>query len=116
MFNFGPKEVYITKTIKEMSTTKYLDPNTVVTFSVKGCRPSRLPFDLPECDGTRHDMPHHMESTEKGVIVMAPIQFVPSVITPNKTIEAAKVEKKPEEVKKDETEKEKEPEKKEKKS
>lgn len=30
-------------------TMKVQDPNTVITFSVKGCKPTKLPFDLPFC-------------------------------------------------------------------
>lgn len=28
---------------------RVVDPDTVVTFSVRGCQPSKLPFDLPLC-------------------------------------------------------------------
>ncbi|XP_017780501.1 PREDICTED: uncharacterized protein LOC108565506 [Nicrophorus vespilloides] len=32
-----------------LQTTTVLDPRTVVTFSVRGCKPSRLPLDLNLC-------------------------------------------------------------------
>lgn len=93
IFNLSPKDVTVTKTVREVFTTKYYDPNTVVTFSVKGCRPSRLPFDLPECklaETVNEPIP------ERNVIVMAPVQFVPSLdhmISPMKSeIQQPKVE------------------------
>ncbi|KAK9500385.1 hypothetical protein O3M35_001662 [Rhynocoris fuscipes] len=42
----------ITTVIQEIvsvETLKVPDPNTVITFSVKGCKPTRLPFNLPIC-------------------------------------------------------------------
>lgn len=94
-----------------------MDPNTVVTFSVKGCRPSRLPFDLPECQPPRQQhqqmTPTPEDHREKGIIVMAPIQFVPPM-NPIRTSEPVKEEVKEEAAtKKDEKEKKKEEDKKE---
>lgn len=75
-FNFGPREVYVTQTLVEVQTSQYMDPNTVVTFSVKGCRPSRLPFDLPECEPVRAEPPPPaVKSPESGIVVMAPVHF-----------------------------------------
>lgn len=39
----------VTVTAISLRTTTVLDPRTVVTFSVKGCRPSRLPLGLDQC-------------------------------------------------------------------
>jgi hypothetical protein len=46
---FGLKQATITNTITHYETAAYADPRAVVTFSVVGCQPSRLPFDLPYC-------------------------------------------------------------------
>lgn len=46
---FGLKQATITNTITHYETASYTDPQAVVTFSVVGCQPSRLPFDLPYC-------------------------------------------------------------------
>lgn len=83
IFNLGPKEVTVTKTIEQIFTTKVYDPNTVVTFSVRGCRPSRLPFDLLECQEPEPVAPTATQSLpERSVIVMAPVQFV-HTLTPS---------------------------------
>ena len=85
IFNLSPTSTMYT-TVTQFMTQKYYDPNTVVTFSVKGCRPSRLPFDMPECkisESVEQD-----PIPETNVIVMAPVQFVPSldqVMSPAKT-------------------------------
>ncbi|KAK4877495.1 hypothetical protein RN001_010001 [Aquatica leii] len=39
----------ITVTEIHFKTTTVIDPRTMVTFSVKGCKPSRLPMDLDRC-------------------------------------------------------------------
>ncbi|KAK5642994.1 hypothetical protein RI129_009161 [Pyrocoelia pectoralis] len=39
----------ITVTEIRLRTTTVIDPHTVVTFSVKGCKPSRLPMELDRC-------------------------------------------------------------------
>ncbi|XP_065161437.1 uncharacterized protein [Atheta coriaria] len=46
---FGIYAPTVTVTAMQMRTTTVLDPRTVVTFSVKGCKPSRLPMDLSLC-------------------------------------------------------------------
>jgi hypothetical protein len=46
---FGLKQATATSTITHYLTTTYTDPGAVVTFSVVGCQPSHLPFDLPYC-------------------------------------------------------------------
>ncbi|KAL6959004.1 hypothetical protein U1Q18_050298 [Sarracenia purpurea var. burkii] len=43
---FGLEDVTVTKTAVHSVTAKYYDPNTVVTFNVRGCHPSKLPFNL----------------------------------------------------------------------
>ncbi|KAI5735806.1 hypothetical protein M8J77_022781 [Diaphorina citri] len=50
-FSFND-DVTVTQTIVHHMTKKIEDPNTVVKFSVKGCEPTRLPFDLPQCNDT----------------------------------------------------------------
>ncbi|XP_067000966.2 uncharacterized protein [Anabrus simplex] len=44
------KDVTVTSTIYASETLKLQDPKHVVTFSVTGCKPSRMPFDLDYCD------------------------------------------------------------------
>lgn len=39
----------VTVTNIKLLVTKVLDPRTVLTFSVSGCKPSKLPLDLPKC-------------------------------------------------------------------
>ncbi|XP_065219158.1 uncharacterized protein LOC135844752 [Planococcus citri] len=46
----GLEDVTVTKTAVHSVTAKYYDPNTVVTFNVRGCHPSKLPFNLPLCN------------------------------------------------------------------
>ncbi|XP_052121608.1 calphotin-like [Frankliniella occidentalis] len=45
----GLRAYTVTSTLVKYATTKVVDPDTVVTFSVRGCQPSKLPFDLPLC-------------------------------------------------------------------
>jgi hypothetical protein len=45
----GLKQAAITNIITHYETASYTGPGAVVTFSVVGCQPSRLPFDLPYC-------------------------------------------------------------------
>ncbi|KAK7873309.1 hypothetical protein R5R35_011367 [Gryllus longicercus] len=46
---FGP-DITVTTVLRQVETLKKLDPNLMVTFSVTGCQPTRLPFDLEHCD------------------------------------------------------------------
>ncbi|XP_018335476.1 uncharacterized protein LOC108744278 isoform X2 [Agrilus planipennis] len=46
---FGFVAPTLTKIYRHRETTTVMDPRTVVTFSVKGCRPTRLPLDLDRC-------------------------------------------------------------------
>ncbi|KAF5278138.1 hypothetical protein FQR65_LT03654 [Abscondita terminalis] len=46
----------ITVTEIHLKTTTVIDPGTVVTFSVKGCRPSRLPMDLDRCPVSQYSV------------------------------------------------------------
>lgn len=39
----------VTTTAVHLETVTMMDPRTVVTFSVRGCKPSRLPMDLGTC-------------------------------------------------------------------
>ncbi|CAH0387594.1 unnamed protein product [Bemisia tabaci] len=47
---FGLQDATVTNTVVRPFTKTVTDPNTIVTFSVKGCQPSRLPFDLGPCE------------------------------------------------------------------
>ncbi|XP_049829279.1 uncharacterized protein LOC126267975 [Schistocerca gregaria] len=40
-------------TLLHTATRAHVDPSHVVTFSVTGCEPTRLPFDLDYCEGHR---------------------------------------------------------------
>jgi len=46
---FGIYAPTVTITAVNIQTTTVADPKTIVTFSVRGCRPSRLPLDLNLC-------------------------------------------------------------------
>lgn len=46
---FGLRQSGVTDTVTHYKTAVYTDPGTVVTFSIVGCQPSRMPFDLPFC-------------------------------------------------------------------
>lgn len=84
IFNLDPKTT-VTATETDYVTSTYHDPNTVVTFSVKGCQPSKLPFDLPEC--RKPEVVQQAPIPESNIFVMAPIQFVPNldhIISPAK--------------------------------
>lgn len=50
-----PPSVTVTNT--KLAVTRMLDPGTVLTFSVSGCRPSKLPLDLPRCPDDNLIMP-----------------------------------------------------------
>jgi hypothetical protein len=52
---FGLRQATITDTVIRYETALYSDPRTVVTFSIVGCQPSRLPFDLPYCKTSAPD-------------------------------------------------------------
>lgn len=39
----------VTVTNIRLEITRMIDPGTVLTFSVSGCKPSKLPLDLPKC-------------------------------------------------------------------
>ncbi|KAB0795996.1 hypothetical protein PPYR_10057 [Photinus pyralis] len=45
-----------TVTEVHLKTTTVIDPRTVVTFSVKGCRPSRLPMELDRCPVNQYNV------------------------------------------------------------
>lgn len=55
-------------TLKQLVTT-ILDPRVVVTFSVKGCKPSRLPLDLMECQGSGQN------------VIIQPTATIPQLVT-----------------------------------
>lgn len=40
----------------DLKTTTVFDPRTVVTFSVRGCQPSKLPLDLNACDVPKQNL------------------------------------------------------------
>lgn len=46
---FGLGAVTVTQTLTELVTARSVTPAAVVTFSVRGCQPSQLPFGLPLC-------------------------------------------------------------------
>jgi len=46
---FGLRQSSVADTITHYETAVYTDRGAVVTFSIVGCQPSRLPFDLPFC-------------------------------------------------------------------
>lgn len=54
---FGLRQSSVTDTITHYETAVHTDPGAVVTFSVVGCQPSRLPFDLPYCKTPAPDAP-----------------------------------------------------------
>lgn len=54
---FGLRQHSVTDTITHYKTAVVTDPGAVVTFSVVGCQPSRLPFDLPYCKTPAPDAP-----------------------------------------------------------
>lgn len=62
---FGLEDVTVTKTAIHSVTAKYYDPNTVVTFNVRGCHPSKLPFNLPLCNN--NSASHAVNSLSKEV-------------------------------------------------
>lgn len=39
----------VTVTDLKLQITRMYDPRTVLTYSISGCKPSRLPLDLPKC-------------------------------------------------------------------
>lgn len=84
LFNlFRVQNVTYTETKTEYVTTKVQDPHTVVSFYIKGCRPSKPPFNLPECTKLEQ-----VQQEEKSLLVLAPLKFVSSVdemITPTKS-------------------------------
>jgi hypothetical protein len=49
---FGLRQDSVADTITHYETAVYTDPGAVVTFSIVGCQPSHLPFDLPFCTST----------------------------------------------------------------
>ncbi|XP_021929802.1 uncharacterized protein LOC110834682 [Zootermopsis nevadensis] len=51
----GLRRATITDTVTRYETALYRDPTAVVTFSIVGCQPSRLPFDLPYCKTSAPD-------------------------------------------------------------
>lgn len=52
---FGVQAVTVTQTLVHFVTVKYRDPNTVIIFDVKGCRPTQLPFNLSLCSDSASD-------------------------------------------------------------
>ncbi|XP_069674376.1 uncharacterized protein [Periplaneta americana] len=46
---FGLRRPTVTDTVLRNKTSVYLDPSIVVTFSIVGCQPSQLPFELEQC-------------------------------------------------------------------
>lgn len=45
----GLSERTVTRTVVHTATAKVRDANVMVTFSITGCHPTRMPFDLPFC-------------------------------------------------------------------
>ncbi|EEB19186.1 hypothetical protein Phum_PHUM561020 [Pediculus humanus corporis] len=71
LFNpFYTRNVTYTETKTKYVTTKVEDPQTVVSFHIKGCRPSLLPFNLPECPRPEQTV----KEQEKSIVIMAPFQ------------------------------------------
>ncbi|KAF2893726.1 hypothetical protein ILUMI_12447 [Ignelater luminosus] len=72
----------VTVTAINLRTTTLLDPRTVVTFSVKGCRPSRLPLGLDRCPVAHSGI--SIEEIFPSAVV--PIQVVPTATRRNDNI------------------------------
>nr|XP_018900957.1 PREDICTED: uncharacterized protein LOC109033017 [Bemisia tabaci] len=77
---FGLQDATVTNTVVRPFTKTVTDPNTIVTFSVKGCQPSRLPFDLGPCE----DGPFDKDEAE---LAKAPASGTP---TPPPSVAAAR--------------------------
>lgn len=72
-------DVTLTQTIVHHVTKRVEDPNMVVKFSVKGCEPTRLPFDLPKCNETAEVARQNPEDAATGgsASISKDIHYVP---------------------------------------
>lgn len=77
----------VTTTALYLETTTMMDPRTIVTFSVKGCRPSRLPLDLDTCPEPQEPILPSKVTT----MVMTSTVFKPDILDA-KAVEASELE------------------------
>lgn len=75
---FGLIAPTVTATAFHLETMTLMDPNTIVTFSIKGCRPSRLPMDL----GTCQNVPGLKPSPTTPEIMTSTV-FKPDILPPS---------------------------------
>lgn len=78
----------VTTTAIHVETTTMMDPRTIVTFSVRGCKPSRLPLDLETCPPS----PKPILPTRTSKEVMTSTVYKPSELTPPEMIQGAESE------------------------
>lgn len=73
----GLDDVIVSKTAVVTITAKHYDPKTVITFSVVGCHPSRLPFNLPVCQNDGTNSSTTIATTAETISISKNVHYVP---------------------------------------
>lgn len=61
--NLEKKDPVSSKTMTAVRNDESLLPETIVTYSIKGCSPTIVPFDLSACSNLPPDAPQHVSTT-----------------------------------------------------
>ncbi|KAF0766595.1 Uncharacterized protein FWK35_00020454 [Aphis craccivora] len=75
--NLEKKDQVSSTTMTAVRNVESLLPETIVTYSIKGCSPTIVPFDLSACSNLPPDAPHHV-STTRVIYYVPPLSRIDS--------------------------------------